>query len=128
MIYIFVGIGGAAGSLLRYLLGNFLMGLHPAAFPFGTLTANLAGSFLLGLLTENSLKDSRLPAGVAAAIGTGLIGSFTTFSAFSVETIGLLRQGQIILAFLYFFFSAAGGLGFAWAGLTIGKLKGGSEC
>ncbi|WP_421378712.1 fluoride efflux transporter CrcB [Bacillus salacetis] len=124
MIYILVGAGGAAGSLLRYLLGNLLLGLNPAAFPYGTLAANLAGSFLLGLLTETWLKNKRIPPGLAAAVGTGMIGSFTTFSAFSVETIGLLSEDQFTLAFLYFFFSAGGGLAFAWAGLNVCNLKG----
>ncbi|RIW35036.1 fluoride efflux transporter CrcB [Bacillus salacetis] len=124
MIYVLVGAGGAVGSILRYLVGNILSGADPAVFPFGTLSANLAGSFVLGLLTETWLKNGRIPPGLAAAAGTGMIGSFTTFSAFSIETIGLLKEGQFMLAFVYFFLSSAGGLCFAWAGLTIPKLKG----
>ena len=127
MIYLFVGLGGAAGSILRYLMGNLLLGLNPAAFPYGTLVANLAGSFLLGLLTETWLKNRKVSSEITAAVGTGMIGSFTTFSAFSVETLGLLKEDHYYLAFLYFFLSIAGGLFFAWIGLHVLKGKGVKE-
>jgi fluoride exporter len=124
MIYLFVGIGGAAGSMLRYLTGNLLIGLNPAVFPYGTLAANLAGSLILGLLTGFWIKGNKMPPEIMAAAGTGLIGSFTTFSAFSVETLGLLQEGYHLFAFLYFFFSMAGGLLLAWAGLHLQNWKG----
>ncbi|WP_409250950.1 fluoride efflux transporter CrcB [Bacillus sp. SCS-153A] len=124
MIYLLVGLGGAAGSILRYLTGNLLLGVNPAAFPYGTLAVNLAGSFLLGLLTDTLLKNRRLSSDVTAALGTGLIGSFTTFSAFSIETIGLFQEGHYFLAFIYFFLSIMGGLFFAWCGLNLLKWKG----
>ncbi|EDL66179.1 fluoride efflux transporter CrcB [Bacillus sp. SG-1] len=127
MIYLFVGLGGAAGSILRYLTGNLLLGLNPAAFPYGTLAANLAGSFLLGLLTDTWWKNKKIPSEISAAVGTGMIGSFTTFSAFSVETLGLLKEDHYYLAFLYFFLSTAGGLFLAWTGLHVLKGKGVKE-
>lgn len=127
MIYLFVGLGGAAGSILRYLTGNLLLVLNPAAFPYGTLVANLAGSFLLGLLTDTWLKNRKISSEISAAVGTGMIGSFTTFSAFSVETLGLLKEEHYYLAFLYFFLSIAGGLFSAWIGHRVLKGKGVKE-
>lgn len=124
MNYFLIGLGGAAGSLLRYMTGNLLLDLDPSVFPYGTLAANLAGSFLLGLLTESSMKNGRISPEVSAALGTGLIGSFTTFSAFSAETIGLLYSGHFYLALLYFTLSAFGGLLLAFGGLKAGKRKG----
>ncbi|MGM0845278.1 MAG: fluoride efflux transporter CrcB [Bacillota bacterium] len=123
MIYILIGLGGAVGSLLRYLTGNLLLDLNPSVFPYGTLAANLAGSFLLGLLTEAWLKKRKISTELAAAVGTGAIGSFTTFSAFSMETIGLLKGGHFFMAFLYFLLSVMGGLLAAWSGLQMGKRR-----
>ncbi|MGF2616616.1 fluoride efflux transporter CrcB [Rossellomorea vietnamensis] len=124
MIYFLIGLGGAAGSLLRYLMGNLLLGINPPVFPYGTLAANLAGSFLLGLLTEAWLKNGRVSTEMAAAAGTGMIGSFTTFSAFSAETVLMLKSGHFYLAFLYLILSLLGGLVFAWAGFQTGKRRG----
>ncbi|WP_456274471.1 fluoride efflux transporter CrcB [Bacillus sp. AK031] len=123
MAYLLVGLGGAVGSVCRYLMGNALLHLNPPSFPYGTLVANLAGCFILGLLTESFVKHNISPA-LSSAVGTGIVGSFTTFSAFSVETIGLVKDHHYALAFLYLLLSGIGGLVFAWMGMAVYERKG----
>lgn len=110
MTYITVGIGGVVGALLRYGLGLFMKDTYPGIFPLATLLANVIGSFLLTFLTMHVFRLGRLNSRWAAALGTGLIGSFTTFSTFSVETMHLLQAGRAGTAALYVIGSLAGGL------------------
>lgn len=110
MTYITVGIGGVVGTLLRYGLGLFMKDTYPGIFPLATLLANVIGSFLLTFLTMHVFRLGRLNPRWAAALGTGLIGSFTTFSTFSVETVHLLQAGKAGTAALYVVGSLAGGL------------------
>lgn len=81
-----VGLGGAVGATLRYLVGE---AIRADAVPVDTLTVNVVGSFALGLVT--ALAGS---ADVTLLVGTGVCGSFTTYSSFSVETIQLYEQGR----------------------------------
>ncbi|MDZ5474498.1 fluoride efflux transporter CrcB [Bacillus sp. 31A1R] len=116
-IYLLVGLGGAIGSVLRYLL--FLLTFHHAetSFPYGTLIANLVGAFFLGWFTKNFISTNKIKPEFASAIGTGLIGSFTTFSTLSNETIALFQNHHYISAFIYLFLSIFGGLFLAYIGL-----------
>jgi len=111
MTYVWVGIAGAVGALLRYGLGLFLQQPgSPAAFPFGTLAANLTGCFVLGWFSRRVLGNPRVSPRFRAAVSTGLIGSFTTYSAFGVETVELVRLGKWGSAALYIGISLVGGL------------------
>ncbi|MGD7009652.1 fluoride efflux transporter CrcB [Metabacillus sp. 84] len=118
MNYLAIGIAGAAGSILRYLTG--LAG-NASAFPAGTFTANMIGCFLLSFLTAGVFRLDKFPKQLAAPIGTGLIGSYTTFSAFSVEAVQLLEKGKLGIAVLYVLSSAILGFLFASAGFIMGK-------
>lgn len=120
MVYLFVGAAGFLGAALRYGIGVFLFH-EGTVFPYATLTVNLLGSFLLAWLTTGLLMRFSWPAHVKTAIGTGFVGSFTTFSTLSVETVNLLLQGRIGLAFLYIAASIFGGLWMSRLGFHIQK-------
>ena len=108
MVYLFVGIAGSLGAILRYLIGIFLF--TNSSFPYSTLIINLIGSFLLAWLITRFFKRTSLSPAIATAIGTGFVGSFTTFSTLSVETVQLFQRGAIGLGVLYVFISIVGGL------------------
>ena len=90
---LWIGLGGAAGSVLRYLIGGFIQRSAHAGFPAGTLVVNVLGCFLIGVLAQHYLNVQAHP-NMRAALMTGFCGGFTTFSAFSLETVGLLRGGE----------------------------------
>ena len=90
-------LGGAVGALLRYLISGATYKLMGSGFPWGTLTVNLSGSFLIGMFTE--LFDSLIvQSELRVFILIGLLGSFTTFSTFSLESLKLIQDGQIKFA------------------------------
>jgi fluoride exporter len=114
MLWVFAA--GGAGSLCRYLLWMALT-QPESRFPSGTLAVNLAGCFAIGFagsLIGN--PDLRL------AVITGFLGGFTTFSAFSLETLTLWRNGAAAAAVIYVLASNLGGLAAAWAGWRAGSL------
>ncbi|MDT2046289.1 MULTISPECIES: fluoride efflux transporter CrcB [Bacillaceae] len=121
MNYLLVGIGGIFGSLLRYYLGVFTHSWWAYTFPLGTLITNLIGCFILGWFTYRMIKMNAFPPAVLAGIGTGIVGSFTTFSTFSVETVTLIQNDTLLLAFLYVGLSLFGGLLMSWFGYQVGN-------
>lgn len=121
MVYWVVGAAGIFGAISRFLLGDAVHRLWGGAFPYGTLLINLLGSLLLGALFQYAVFHS-LSHVVKEAIGTGFIGSFTTFSAFSAESMGLLRQHHYAAAIGYIMLSLWGGWLMAWAGDRIVRL------
>jgi len=117
MTYIAVGVAGVCGGLLRYALGLWLEPLaQSAAFPWATLVCNWSGSFLLAWLLARSNAVFRLSVPLRTALTAGFLGSFTTFSALSAETMQMLREGDWTLALLYVSLSLIGGLCFAGLG------------
>ncbi|RWR11667.1 fluoride efflux transporter CrcB [Siminovitchia fortis] len=121
MNYLAVGIGGMAGSIIRYLISLYSINLWSGSFPYGTFTANMCGCFILGLLTGLNEKKEMIPKTIMLGLGTGMIGSLTTFSAFSVETVQLYESSSIYIAGLYVLLSAVFGLLLAWSGFYIGQ-------
>lgn len=119
MVYLFIGIAGALGAILRYIIG--ILFFPNTLFPFATLTVNLAGSFLLAWLTTSFFKRIPISPMLAHAIGSGFIGSFTTFSMFSVETVAMINNGFIFLGIIYMFLSVTGGIFMGRLGFKIGK-------
>ncbi|MEK4384391.1 fluoride efflux transporter CrcB [Solibacillus sp. FSL W7-1464] len=118
---ILIGIGGAIGAALRYSVSLLFLTNDTAVFPFATVAVNLAGCFLLGMLSSGlELKLIKNPY-YLSAFKTGLIGSFTTFSTVSVEVIQLLQHHFYFSAILYIFISAIFGLLFVGFGMKIGK-------
>ncbi|HRQ78624.1 MAG TPA: fluoride efflux transporter CrcB [Gemmatimonadaceae bacterium] len=111
--------GGALGSLLRFAVGRLLPSA-PTAMPWSTLGINVLGSFALGLLAGASLARPDASPALRAFLGIGLLGGFTTFSTFSLETVTLAQSGSPARALLYITLSvslaiAAAGIGFALA-------------
>ncbi|WP_199880583.1 fluoride efflux transporter CrcB [Bacillus massiliglaciei] len=123
MVYVLVGIAGMIGASLRYLLGVFFNQWWVHGFPAATFTANIAGSFILGWFTVFLPRVKALHPHLVTALGTGLVGSFTTFSTFSIETVRLLKDGAWGTALLYVLLSLWGGLLFSWAGFRLGQAK-----
>ncbi|MGG0719380.1 CrcB family protein [Robertmurraya massiliosenegalensis] len=119
--YLYVGIGGAVGSMLRYLVSLITLHFFGNGFPFGTVAVNLLGAFLLGWFTTHILYQTNPP--LAAAIGTGMIGSFTTLSTLSVDVLFLVENQDFVSVFLYVMISVFGGFLLALAGLNLGKKK-----
>ena len=105
MLYVYIGLAGALGAISRYSLGLLLF--PTSSFPFGTLFINIVGCYLLATLLSRSRK---IPESMKTAIGTGFLGSFTTFSTLSLETVKLVESGQEAMAFLYIMFSVLGGI------------------
>ena len=90
--------GGAIGAPSRYLLDGYIQSNTEGAYPWGTITINAAGSFILGILTGLTLEH-RLSPTAEIVLGTGLCGAFTTFSTFAFETVRLAEEGATNAAF-----------------------------
>lgn len=108
MIYIYVGIGGCIGAIARYAVGSIIT--EQLMFPVATLMVNLIGSFLLAYFIFYLFVKFPFNEKIKIALTTGVLGSFTTFSALSVETIALIENNKIMLAITYVILSAFGGL------------------
>lgn len=93
-----VAIGGAVGSVLRYLIQIQSTQWFGATFPYGTLLVNVVGSLLIGFLSFTLLERVSVSEEVRIAILVGVLGGFTTFSTFSLETLNLIQQGSFISA------------------------------
>lgn len=120
MIYFLIGIGGMIGSLLRYGLSIWMATMFPSSLFTGTMIANSVGCFLLGWLTSRTMKTNHFPPLLTKAVGTGVIGSFTTFSTFSMETVELWMNREFLLACFYCFISVGTGFFFVFFGWTLG--------
>lgn len=115
-----VAIGGALGASCRWLLGLAIVrqfGTTP--LPFAVMTANILGSFVMGLFIV--LAAHRGLTHLSPLVMTGLLGGFTTFSAFSLETVTLIERGQIGLASLYVLLSVVLSVGGLMAGLWLAR-------
>ncbi|WP_062513593.1 CrcB family protein [Halobacillus sp. KGW1] len=122
MVYLYVGMGGFIGAVLRYLVGLFLMG-PVTGFPYATLFANLTGSFLLPVLTIGFLEKHDISSEWKSAIGTGLVGSYTTFSTLTTDALALYGTGASILSITYIIISLAGGLLLSKFGFELGRRR-----
>lgn len=113
-----VGVGGMVGSVARYLLATWVMKLAGPGFPLGTLVVNLIGSLLLGVVMAIALRGDSIGPGLQLGLTTGLIGGFTTYSAFNFETLRLLQERGWLLAGLNVASTLAGCLVAGWLGWT----------
>jgi CrcB protein len=96
-----VAAGGALGSVLRYLVGLWTLRSFGPSFPWGTLTVNITGSFLIGVLAEVIARKFGASAEMRVFLITGILGGYTTFSAFSLDAITLLERGEAVTALIY---------------------------
>lgn len=119
----FVMGGGAIGAALRYQLGRFAGQMAPGAtWPWGTFAANLIGGFAMGLLAGWLARGSTVSGEpIRLLLGVGVLGGFTTFSAFSLETMLMIERGQIALATGYALASVIGAVAALALGLTLAR-------
>ena len=119
MTVLLVVVAGAAGALLRYEVELAVRRRTGGDLPYGTLLINVSGSFLLGVLAGGAAVHG-VPTELVTVAGTGLLGAYTTFSTFSVDTVGLVERGRVREAAANLGASLVLGLGAAALGLAIG--------
>ncbi|WP_303852325.1 fluoride efflux transporter CrcB [Seleniivibrio woodruffii] len=101
MKILLIGIGGFLGAIARFYTTKWTNNLITDRIPFGTVVVNVAGSFILGLVVVLSVEKLIASEDIRLFVGVGVIGAFTTFSTFSVETVYLLEEGALMPAFTY---------------------------
>ena len=119
--YIWVAIGGALGTAGRYWLSGVVARLIGETFPWGTLLINVTGSFVIGFFATLTAPDGRVFVGSTARqfVMVGLCGGYTTFSAFSLQTLNLMNDGEWLYAGAYIGLSVALCLIAVWAGAVL---------
>lgn len=122
-----VGLGGSLGAIARYVVSGYAQSFAiqklGRAYPFGTLLVNVAGCFLIGILMGLVL-NRQLPEPARLLLVTGFLGSLTTFSTFGYETVELLRENDLRLAFWNIAANVVIGLFAVWLGLAATKVFG----
>lgn len=114
-----VGLGGALGSMLRYLTTVVTAKYYTASFPLATFMVNVAGCFLAGLIFGMITQETTEAQNLKFLLITGFCGGFTTFSAFALENVRLMNSGNAAVAVMYALASIAAGLLAVWIGLVI---------
>ncbi|NND55547.1 MAG: fluoride efflux transporter CrcB [Gammaproteobacteria bacterium] len=118
--FLTVGAGGFIGAGLRFAVGSAVQRALPAAaFPYGTLAVNVIGCFLIGLLAAWRMP---MDSGPRLFLMVGLLGGFTTYSAFALETLTMAQQQQHGMAFASVAIKTVAALGAVWAGFELGRL------
>ena len=118
MNLVLVMIGGAFGSAGRYLVGRATLGWFGPGYPWGTLAANLIGGLLMGVLAGALARIGGHEQG-RLLLGVGVLGGFTTFSSFSLETVNMIERGDLGIAAGYVLLSVAGAIVALFAGLYL---------
>ena len=117
-LILYVALGSAMGGVARFLIGGALQRAD-STFPSGTLTVNIAGSFILGAVARYAAMSPTFSPELRLLIGAGFCGGLTTFSTFSVEAIELMQGGALARAGLYVAVSVLTGLGAALVGMAV---------
>ena len=113
--------GGAVGALLRFVMSNGIYKLLGRDFPYGTLVVNVLGSLVIGILFVLLVEKLTVSTTWQAGLMVGLVGAFTTFSTFSLETMALLEDGALVKAGLNVLLSVVLCLGATWLGISLGR-------
>jgi len=116
-----VAAGGAAGAVLRYLMAGAVQRFSGSAFPWGTFAVNALGSFLLGFLFVWLIERSTASELVRLALTVGMLGAFTTFSTYSLESIRLLQEGALGMAATNVFGQVVVCLVLTWLGIQLAR-------
>jgi fluoride exporter len=123
--FLLICCGGAAGTGARYLLGVWIGRASTGGFPLATLAVNLIGSFAIGLVAAAALRAGAMTETTRLVLTTGLLGGFTTYSAFNQETLDLARQGAVSTAALNVAGTVLGcavaGMIGTWIGLSLAR-------
>ena len=96
-----VAIGGALGAMARYAVSTWIFNATSHKFPYATLSVNVLGSFVMGILFVFIVERAALPAEMRGLLMIGFLGAFTTFSTFSLDALGLWQNGHLFLALVY---------------------------
>ena len=115
-LVLLVGLGGAIGSMLRYLATEIIPSNH---IPYGTISLNLVGSMLLGIMFGAIAADVIINQNYVLLFGTGVLGAFTTMSAFAMDTV-TLSEDELSKTVIYITITIFGSIGFAWLGYKLG--------
>ncbi len=115
-LMLLVGIGGAIGAILRYIISDIM---PSEGLPYGTVTVNLIGSLLLGIMFGAIAADALISQDNQLLFGTGILGAFTTMSAFAMDTVNL-SENDFSTAMIYVTLTIMGSIGLAWSGYRIG--------
>lgn len=116
---LFVGLGGAAGSVLRHLTNVVTIKYYAASFPLATFIVNVVGCFIAGLIFGAISQETTEAQNLKLLLITGFCGGFTTFSAFALENVRLMNSANTTIAVFYTIASIAAGLLAVWIGLLI---------
>jgi CrcB protein len=122
MKYLWVGLGGALGSIARYAAGIWVYEWLGTRFPYGTFLINISGCFIIGLALTVLDSHMTLPHEWRLAIPIGFVGAYTTFSTFEYETLRAFQNGQASTAVLYLGVSIIVGFAAVWLGTVTGQL------
>lgn len=120
--FIYIFLGGGAGSLMRYLVSGWSFNLFGTHFPYGTLTVNVTGSFLIGALWALSEDLLNFSPAVRSLLFIGFLGGFTTFSSYTLETLNLAREGEYLKAAGNILSNNFLGLAMVIAGFAVARL------
>lgn len=122
--FLLIGAGAALGANARFMVSVWAAGRFGVGFPFGTLIVNVTGSLLLGFLLELTTSRFISSPEVRLFLATGFLGSYTTFSTYTVESLMLMRTGSPWMGLLYIGSNIAVGLTFALLGIYLARLFG----
>ncbi|MDQ6952290.1 MAG: fluoride efflux transporter CrcB [Mariprofundaceae bacterium] len=117
-----IAAGGAMGAVMRWYIAGFIQRLSGSAFPWGTLTVNIVGSFMLGFLFIWMLERVTVGELARLAVTVGFLGAFTTFSTFSVETARLLQEGALSMALGNVLAQVLICVTLAWLGMQLARM------
>ena len=120
-ILFIIGAGSFIGGIFRYLMSQVIQNRFLSTFPYGTLCVNILGCLLIGIVFGMNEKGN-VGMEWRLFLATGILGGFTTFSAFSNESIAMLRNGQLWAAFTYISISVFAGLCATFSGISLTKL------
>jgi CrcB protein len=118
--YVMIGVGGFAGSIARYLLGNYVGSRLGFRFPYGTLLVNISGCFVLGVCMALLARTTANPYW-RYLVPIGFIGAYTTFSTFEYETLRAMQDGQLATGLLNVAVSVIAGFAAVWLGDVVGR-------
>ena len=118
---LYIAIGGAVGALCRYGMSNGIYMMLGRGFPYGTLAVNVLGSFIMGTAYVMMIERMDVSPEWRAGITIGLLGAFTTFSTFSIETLNLIESGESMKAGLNILLSVSLCVSGCWLGMILGR-------
>ncbi|MES9812699.1 MAG: fluoride efflux transporter CrcB [Candidatus Thiodiazotropha endolucinida] len=116
-----IASGGAVGALFRFWVSSGIYSLLGRGFPYGTLVVNVLGSLVMGFLYVLLLERTTVSPEMRGALLIGFLGAFTTFSTFSIETLNLLEQAELLKAGLNILVSVIACVLACWFGLVVGR-------